>query len=98
MSGRIIGVILAAGKGSRIQPLSMSYPEAASSCVQQADHPAPARGVHEALAASMRSLLSSAIWGERIVDYFGDGSALGNAHTLCRADGDAGHCPCRRPA
>lgn len=72
---RIVGVILAAGKGSRIQPLSMSFPKPLlpvcnKPIIQHQLEDMKRAGIDEVI-------IVIGHLGERIVAHFGDGASLG---------------------
>ncbi len=75
MSDSIVGVILAAGKGSRIQPLNMSYPKPLlpvcnKPIIQYQLEDMKRIGVKEAI-------IVVGHLAEQIIAHFGDGSSLG---------------------
>jgi dTDP-glucose pyrophosphorylase len=75
MSGRITGVILAAGKGSRIQPLSMSFPKP---LLPVCNKPIIQHQLEDFRRAGVQDVIVViGHLGKRIVDYFGDGATLG---------------------
>jgi dTDP-glucose pyrophosphorylase len=72
---KIVGVILAAGKGSRIQPLSMSFPKPLlpvcnKPIIQHQLEDMKRAGIDEVI-------IVIGHLGERIVAHFGDGASLG---------------------
>jgi len=72
---KIVGVILAAGRGSRIQPLSMSYPKP---LLPVCNKPIIQHQLEEMKHAGIcEVIIVIGHLGDRIVSYFGDGEALG---------------------
>ena len=72
---RIVGVILAAGRGSRIQPLSMSYPKP---LLPVCNKPIIQHQLEDMRSVGIEDvIIVIGHLGEQIVAHFGDGASLG---------------------